>query len=82
MTKNNNITKKFTNTSDKKYNFFLFVANASCIIPVVPNRCAAAHWCAAATTPVCREAMLLRHQKFCLAFRLFFGVIFWLSRAK
>ena len=32
MTKNNNITKKFTNTSNKKYIFFLFVANASCTI--------------------------------------------------
>ena len=32
MTKNNNITKKFTNTSDKKYIFFLFVANALCIV--------------------------------------------------
>ena len=31
MTKNNNITKKFTNTSDKKY-IFLFVANTSRII--------------------------------------------------
>ena len=32
MTKNNNITKKFTNTSHKKYIFFLFVANALCTI--------------------------------------------------
>ena len=32
MTKNKNITKKFTNTSNKKYFFFLFVANASCTI--------------------------------------------------
>ena len=32
MTKNNNITKKFTNTSNKKYIFFLFVANALCTI--------------------------------------------------
>ena len=32
MAKNNNITNKFTNTSNKKYIFFLFVANASCTI--------------------------------------------------
>ena len=32
MTKNNNVTKKFTNTSNKKYFFFLFVANALCTI--------------------------------------------------
>ena len=30
MTKNNNVTKKFTHISNKKYIFFLFVANASC----------------------------------------------------
>ena len=32
MIKNNNVTKKFTNPSNKKYIFFLFVANASCTI--------------------------------------------------
>ena len=32
MIKKNNITKKFTKTSNKNYIFFLFVANASCTI--------------------------------------------------
>ena len=32
MTKNHYVTKKITNTSNKKYIFFLFIANASCTI--------------------------------------------------